>query len=95
GSRTDRARAAAADLSPEAQARFEALRAWRAATAKEQGVPPYVVFHDTTLREVATRVPDSLAALASVGGVGEAKLARYGEGVLEVLATLAEPGSGG
>jgi ATP-dependent DNA helicase RecQ len=95
GSRTDRARAAAVDLSPEAQARFEALRAWRAATAKEQGVPPYVVFHDTTLREFATRVPDSLTALASVAGVGEAKLTRYGEGVLEVLGALAEPGLDG
>jgi len=86
GSRTDRGRVAPVDLTPEAQARFEVLRAWRAATAKDQGVPPYVVFHDTTLREIATRVPDSRAALASVAGVGEAKLARYGEAILAVLA---------
>ncbi len=85
GSRAERGRAPAVDLSPEAQARFEVLRAWRATTAKEQGVPPYVVFHDTTLREIATRMPDSRAGLASVAGVGEAKLARYGEAILEVL----------
>ncbi|MFI8972921.1 DNA helicase RecQ [Nocardia asteroides] len=65
---------------------FERLRAWRAATAKEQGVPAYVVFHDATLREIVARKPGSLAELGSVGGVGENKLARYGEGVLAALA---------
>ncbi|GGN77244.1 DNA helicase RecQ [Nocardia rhizosphaerihabitans] len=64
---------------------FERLRAWRAATAKEQGVPAYVVFHDATLREIAARKPGSLAELGTVGGVGENKLARYGEGVLAAL----------
>jgi ATP-dependent DNA helicase RecQ len=88
-SRTDRSRAAAAaaaDLTPEAQSRFEALRAWRSATAKEQGVPPYVIFHDATLRQIAADVPTSLAALGSVSGVGEAKLTRYGQQILDVLA---------
>jgi ATP-dependent DNA helicase RecQ len=88
-SRTDRSRAAAAaaaDLTPEAQSRFEALRAWRSATAKEQGVPPYVIFHDATLRQIAADVPTSLAALGSVSGVGEAKLARHGQQILDVLA---------
>ncbi|MGS2805971.1 DNA helicase RecQ [Nocardia sp. MW-W600-9] len=65
---------------------FERLRAWRAATAKEQGVPAYVVFHDATLREIVARKPGSLAELGTVGGVGENKLARYGEGVLAALA---------
>ncbi|GAA2725298.1 ATP-dependent DNA helicase RecQ [Cellulomonas aerilata] len=65
---------------------FERLRAWRAATAKEQGVPAYVVFHDATLREIATRRPSSLEALGSVAGVGVTKLERYGPGLLEALA---------
>ncbi|MEV5969618.1 DNA helicase RecQ [Streptomyces sp. NPDC051921] len=65
---------------------FEALRAWRAATAREQGVPAYVVFHDATLREIATRLPATVAELGTIGGVGEAKLTKYGEGVLDALA---------
>ncbi|PXX69159.1 ATP-dependent DNA helicase RecQ [Nocardia tenerifensis] len=65
---------------------FERLREWRAATSKEQGVPAYVVFHDATLREIVARKPTSLAELGSVSGVGENKLAKYGEQVLEVLA---------
>nr|WP_083869197.1 DNA helicase RecQ [Nocardia niigatensis] len=64
---------------------FEKLRAWRAATAKEQGVPAYVVFHDATLREIATRKPASLADLGTISGIGENKRAKYGEGVLEVV----------
>ncbi|MER7536871.1 DNA helicase RecQ [Streptomyces sp. NPDC097704] len=71
---------------------FEALRAWRAATAREQGVPAYVVFHDATLREIATRLPATVQELGTIGGVGEAKLTKYAEGVLE---TLAQSGSGG
>lgn len=78
--------AAAADLAPADVPLFERLREWRAATSKEQGVPAYVVFHDATLREIVARKPTSLAELGKVGGVGENKLAKYGEGVLEVLA---------
>ncbi len=78
--------APAADLSPEAAATFEELRAWRAGAAKEQGVPAYVIFHDATLRQIATERPGTLAALGKVSGVGENKLARYGEAVLAVLA---------
>ncbi|GIL27049.1 DNA helicase RecQ [Actinocatenispora comari] len=77
---------ASAELAPEAQPVFEALRSWRGATAKEQGVPAYVVFHDATLREIATRRPTDLAELGTVSGVGENKLAKYGEGILAVLA---------
>ncbi|MFC4513339.1 DNA helicase RecQ [Streptomyces ehimensis] len=73
------------DLPAEAAPLFEALRAWRAATAREQGVPAYVIFHDATLREIATARPTSLDALSGVNGVGESKLTKYGEGILGVL----------
>ncbi len=79
-------RAAAVDLSPQATEVFERLRAWRAATAKEQGVPAYVVFHDATLRAIAVAEPGSLEALRGISGVGAAKLERYGAGVLTTLA---------
>ncbi|MEH0842304.1 DNA helicase RecQ [Micromonospora sp. CPCC 205711] len=75
-----------ADLSPAAASLFERLRAWRGATAKEQGVPAYVIFHDATLRQIATDAPASLAELSRVNGVGENKLAKYGEQLLAVLA---------
>ncbi|MFI5588696.1 DNA helicase RecQ [Amycolatopsis sp. NPDC051758] len=80
-----RAAAAAVDMPAEAAPLFERLRAWRAGVAKEQGVPAYVVFHDATLRQIATQRPSSLADLGTVSGVGENKLAKYGEGVLETL----------
>jgi ATP-dependent DNA helicase RecQ len=64
---------------------FEQLRAWRAAAAKEQGVPAYVIFHDATLREIATGTPSTLAELGSVSGVGETKLAKYGQQILDLL----------
>jgi ATP-dependent DNA helicase RecQ len=69
---------------------FERLRALRRRLADEQRVPPYVVFHDATLREIAARRPADLAGLAEVPGVGEKKLARYGEALLEAIA--AAPG---
>ncbi|WEH41361.1 DNA helicase RecQ [Streptomyces sp. AM 2-1-1] len=91
GERRARSAAAAADLPASAVPVFEALRAWRGATAKEQGVPAYVIFHDATLREIATLHPASLAELGGISGLGEKKLATYGEGVLEVLAGLEAP----
>jgi ATP-dependent DNA helicase RecQ len=75
-----------ADLPPSAEPVFERLRAWRAAAAKEQGVPAYVIFHDATLRQIAASPPATLAGLALVNGVGETKLARYGQQILDVLA---------
>ncbi|WP_422755447.1 DNA helicase RecQ [Micromonospora sp. WMMD708] len=75
-----------AELSPAAGSLFERLRAWRGATAKEQGVPAYVIFHDATLRQIATDAPTSLAELSGISGVGENKLAKYGESILAVLA---------
>jgi ATP-dependent DNA helicase RecQ len=68
-----------------------ALKAWRLSQAREQGVPPYVVFHDRTLLEMAACRPHDLAALAEVGGVGQAKLERYGAAVLALLASAATP----
>ncbi|MGC4750128.1 DNA helicase RecQ [Micromonospora sp. DT201] len=76
-----------AELTPAATTLFERLRGWRAATAKEQGVPAYVIFHDATLRQIASDAPGTLADLSRVSGVGENKLAKYGEQILTVLAT--------
>jgi ATP-dependent DNA helicase RecQ len=73
------------ELPPEAAGLFEQLRAWRAGAAKEQGVPAYVIFHDATLREIAATRPSSLAELGQVSGVGETKLARYGQQVLDTV----------
>jgi ATP-dependent DNA helicase RecQ len=83
--RSTRKAAPVVDMPAEAAPLFERLRAWRAGVAKEQGVPAYVIFHDATLRQIATQRPASLADLGTVSGVGENKLAKYGEGVLEVL----------
>jgi ATP-dependent DNA helicase RecQ len=74
------------DLAAEDVPVFERLRAWRAATAREQGVPAYVVFHDATLRQIASTAPTTLAALGKVNGVGENKLAKYGQQILDTLA---------
>jgi ATP-dependent DNA helicase RecQ len=76
----------AADLPATAVPTFEKLRAWRAAAAKEQGVPAYVIFHDATLRQIAASRPATLADLGRISGVGETKLARYGQQILDTLA---------
>jgi len=85
------ARAEATALPPAAVPVFDKLRAWRAAAAKEQGVPAYVIFHDAALRDIATKLPSSLAELSTVSGVGETKLARYGQQVLDTLGSAAPP----
>jgi ATP-dependent DNA helicase RecQ len=77
--------AAAADLPAEAQPLFEALRSWRAATARASGVPAYVVFGDVTLRGIAATKPTSLMQLAAISGVGQKKLDTYGAEVLELV----------
>jgi ATP-dependent DNA helicase RecQ len=84
--RTARTAAPAADLSPAAAGTFERLRAWRASVAKEQKLPAYVIFHDATLRAIAAARPGSLAELGTISGVGQAKLAKFGEQVLAALA---------
>ncbi|HEX2114816.1 MAG TPA: DNA helicase RecQ [Alphaproteobacteria bacterium] len=80
-------RAGAAGLGEDegVRALFEALRARRASLAKAQGVPPYVIFHDSTLIEMAQRRPRSLDELAGITGVGQAKLERYGTLFLDVV----------
>jgi ATP-dependent DNA helicase RecQ len=70
---------------PEATGVFEALRAWRATQAKAQHIPPYVIFHDTVLREIAAVRPTDLDELAEIKGVGASKLQRYGAAVLGIL----------
>lgn len=67
------------------EALFAALRAKRLELARAQNVPPYVIFHDKTLAGMAAHKPVSLESLAEISGVGEAKLARYGQAFLEVL----------
>ena len=66
-------------------ARFAALKAWRGEVAREHKLPPYVVFHDATLAEMARAAPDSLDALAGISGVGAKKLEAYGPEILRVL----------
>jgi len=83
--RAAKAASAAAELPAAAEAMFQQLRAWRAATAKELGMPAYVIFHDATLRQIAVESPATLAELGMVSGVGESKLARYGQVILDCL----------
>jgi ATP-dependent DNA helicase RecQ len=65
---------------------FEALRSWRAETAREQGVPAYIVFGDATLRGIALTRPSTLEELGTITGVGEKKLDTYGEALLALVA---------
>src|SRR5690606_4795862 len=77
-----RSRSAEVELPPEAQARFEALRAWRSEVARNHGVPAYVIFHDSTLREVALSCPETMDDLGQISGVGVRKREAYGEDLL-------------
>jgi ATP-dependent DNA helicase RecQ len=83
-----KAAAGTIELDPAAKNVFEQLRAWRAGAAKEQGVPAYVIFHDATLRQIAAEKPSTLTDLSKISGVGETKLARYGQQILDTLATF-------
>ena len=71
------------------RARFDALRNWRRDRAKEQGVPPYVIFQDKTLVEIALQEPRDFNALGRINGVGAGKLDRYGQAVLDALKQVA------
>jgi len=75
----------ASDLTGQVLVRFEALRRWRLDMATRAKLPPYVIFHDKTLAEIARTRPSSIAALAAVPGVGPAKLERYGAAVLAAV----------
>ncbi|WP_167132067.1 DNA helicase RecQ [Paramicrobacterium chengjingii] len=83
-SRTSR-RTAAHELEPAAAELFEKLREWRAAVAREQGAPAYIVFSDATLRDIAVAKPTDEAVLGTISGVGDKKLARYGAAVIDVV----------
>jgi ATP-dependent DNA helicase RecQ len=74
------------DIAPADEALFDALRAWRKAEAARQRVPPYVIFHDQTLADIARARPVTPTALLAINGVGQGKLERYGEAVLVAVA---------
>jgi superfamily II DNA helicase RecQ len=65
----------------------ERLRAWRLERSREDGVPAYVVLHDTTLRELAVARPGTAGELAGIKGLGPVKVERYGEELLAVIAS--------
>jgi ATP-dependent DNA helicase RecQ len=90
-SRATRPSAAALVLDAAAQARFQALKLWRAAVAREHNLPAYVVFHDATLAQMAERSPESLDDLAGISGVGAKKLQAYGSDILQVMRGAAAP----
>jgi len=79
-------RDSAAALAPADQSLFEALRKRRKEIADQLDLPPYVIFHDATLMQMAEHRPTTEAALLSINGVGAVKLERYGKAFLEVLA---------
>jgi ATP-dependent DNA helicase RecQ len=81
-------RPAAVELTAEAEPVFERLRAWRTSVAKELSVPPYVIFHDSTLRLIAASPPSTLNDLRQINGVGDTKLEKYGQAILDVLADV-------
>ncbi|HYC74928.1 DNA helicase RecQ [Brevundimonas sp.] len=81
--------AALESMDADVRARFETLRAWRRDRAAEQRVPPYVIFQDKTLLEIAMAEPGDLERLAHIPGVGQTKLDRYGAGVLKALSQQA------
>jgi ATP-dependent DNA helicase RecQ len=83
--RQQRGSAADVSLGRENAALFEDLRVLRKHLADEQGLPPYVIFHDATLREMAQERPATLHEFARIRGIGEAKLARYGERFMEAI----------
>jgi ATP-dependent DNA helicase RecQ len=76
-----------AALPAAAEAVFAQLRAWRGQQAKAQGIPPYVIFHDSVLRDIAAAHPAGIEELGQVKGVGASKLQRYGGAVLTILST--------
>jgi ATP-dependent DNA helicase RecQ len=86
--RPDRRVSPAPMAGPETQTLFEALRAWRATQAKAQRIPPYVIFHDTVLRDIAAVRPADLDELGQIKGVGASKLQRYGAAVLGLLSRV-------
>ena len=83
--RERKARTPAGEIPAHAQFLFDTLKAWRREEAARQGLPPYVIFHDRTLQEIAVARPGSAAELEQVSGVGQSKRDRYGEAVLRLV----------
>ncbi|RZI64270.1 MAG: ATP-dependent DNA helicase RecQ, partial [Variovorax sp.] len=79
---------AAATLDAAGQARFAALKTWRAEVAKEHNLPAYVIFHDATLATIAERAPATLEDLQGISGIGVKKLDAYGAEVLRVCSSF-------
>ena len=77
-------RGASAPAVPHADPLLQALREWRLATAREHGLPAYVIFHDSTLEGIAAARPRTVEELRSISGIGAAKLERYGEALLAI-----------
>ncbi|MYA30113.1 MAG: DNA helicase RecQ [Gammaproteobacteria bacterium] len=92
--RARKERPAAWEIPAEDEPLWQALKACRMALADEARVPPYVIFHDATLREFVRTRPRSREAMLELHGVGQAKLERYGSAFLEVIATQADTKSG-
>ncbi|HLZ82094.1 MAG TPA: HRDC domain-containing protein, partial [Caulobacteraceae bacterium] len=87
--RDERRGEAAAELAGDERDLFDALRAWRRVEAARQGLPPYVIFHDQTLIDIAKTRPRTRAELSAINGVGQGKLDRYGAAVMETVAGAA------
>jgi ATP-dependent DNA helicase RecQ len=87
GGSKQRRKAAALALDPDAQERFDALRAWRADVAREHKLPAYVIFHDATLAAMAREAPTTLDELAGISGVGAKKLEAYGPAIVALLSS--------
>jgi ATP-dependent DNA helicase RecQ len=78
-------KAVAAQLPEDSLPLFERLREWRAGEARDQAVPAYIIFGDATLRGIAVTKPETLGELGAISGIGENKLAKYGEALLDVV----------
>jgi ATP-dependent DNA helicase RecQ len=89
--RRDRPSATGASLDGEDRTLFEELRALRKQLADEHGLPPYVIFHDATLREMAQHRPATLDQFSRIRGIGDAKLTRYGERFIEAIRQYPRP----
>lgn len=73
--------------SPQEEALFQTLREWRAEEARKLGMPPYIVATDKVLRAVAAKRPTTVEGLREIPGFGPAKTAKYGAGLMEIVAT--------
>ena len=83
------AAALAVELTGEAAAAEQVLRAWRTQRARTDGVPPYIVLSDRTLKAIATARPATARALIQCDGIGPAKLEKYGDEILDLMSGLA------